>query len=220
MHGIARSDWLAATASLLFLAASTPVPAAQPQSIIDTWRDVTIPPAPELQDIAVDVRHSALIVADMYRTSCIESQRPRCVPTIARVQRLLEEARRHKMTVIHTGSPPTSAAPGQPLPALMPLPGEPTVRAGADKFVHSELEKILADGGITRVIVVGTSADAAVMYTASGAALRGMQAIIPVDAISSVHPFAELYTVWHLKNTAGTVSRNVVLTTTDRISLR
>ena len=37
---------------------------------------------------------------------------------------------------------------------------------------------------------MGTSSNGAVLYTASGAALRGMNVIIPVDGISAVDPYA------------------------------
>ncbi len=94
------------------------------------------------------------------------------------------------------------------------------VRGHADKWLGSDLEKILAAGDIKTVIVVGTSAEGAVLYTASGAALRNMTAIVPVDGMSSVNPFSELSTAWNLKNAPSSISSHVTLTTTDRITIR
>ena len=63
---------------------------------------------------------------------------------------------------------------------------EPHVLSGPDKFRNTDLEKILKDKGITTVIVVGTAANGAVLFTASGAAFRGMNVIVPVDGMSAV----------------------------------
>ncbi len=52
------------------------------------------------------------------------------------------------------------------------------VKSLADKFFKTDLEKILNDKGIKTVVVVGTAAQGAVLYTASQAAFRGMQVIV------------------------------------------
>ena len=52
-----------------------------------------------------------------------------------------------------------------------------SVLSGPDKFLKTDLEKILKDKGITTVIAVGTSSNGAVLYTGSGAALRGMEGV-------------------------------------------
>ena len=68
---------------------------------------------------------------------------------------------------------------------VAPLEGEPIVKSAADKFFKTDLEKILNDKGIKTVVVVGTAAHGAVLNTASQAAFRGLQVIIPVDGMSS-----------------------------------
>jgi nicotinamidase-related amidase len=196
------------------------IPAANAQDIIDSWKSVTVPAPPELQSVTVDSAQTALLILDMYATSCSEDQRPSCVRSIPYVQRLLAEARAHKMMIVYSAGPPTANGPTKPTDALASLPGEQTVRAGADKWLDSGLDKILAAGKIKRVIVVGTSANGSVLYTASGAALRNMMAIVPVDGISAANSFAELLTVWHLKNAPSTVSANVILTRTNLITIR
>jgi nicotinamidase-related amidase len=70
------------------------------------------------------------------------------------------------------------------------------VQAGVDKFLNTNLEKILKDKNITTVIVVGTAANGAVLYTGSSAASRGMNVIVPVDGMSAVDPYAEYSTVF------------------------
>ncbi|MES3022843.1 MAG: isochorismatase family protein [Pseudomonadota bacterium] len=196
------------------------LPAAHAQSIVDGWTAVAVPPAPQLLPVTVESGQTALLILDMYARTCITSERPRCVPTIARVKRLLTEARAKKMLVVYSGSPPASTAPSTPVEPLTPIEGEQTVRGVVDKFMDTDLAKILAAGGIKTVIIVGTSADGTVLYTSSHAALNNLKVIVPVDAISSIDPFSELYTVWHLKNTVGQVSRQVTLTNAAMITIK
>jgi nicotinamidase-related amidase len=75
---------------------------------------------------------------------------------------------------------------------VAPTADEPWVQSGPDKFLHTDLEKILKDKGIQTVIVTGTAANGAVLFTGAGAALRGMNVIVPVDGMSSVDPYADL----------------------------
>jgi nicotinamidase-related amidase len=96
------------------------------------------------------------------------------------------------------------------------MAGDPVVTSGPDKFMGTDLEKILKEKGIKTVIVTGTAANGAVLYTASGAALRGMQVIVPVDGMSAGNVYAEQYVAWNLAN-APRVSAMVTLTRSERI---
>jgi len=66
------------------------------------------------------------------------------------------------------------------------------------------------------VVVVGTAAHGAVLNTASQAAFRGLQVIIPVDGMSSENTYFEQYTAYHLANAPG-VGQQVTLTKIDMI---
>jgi nicotinamidase-related amidase len=99
---------------------------------------------------------------------------------------------------------------------VAPQVGEPLVTSpGPDKFWGTDLEKILKEKGVTTVIVVGTRAIGAVLYTASGAALRGLKVIVPVDGMSD-EAYSEQYTAWHLLN-APRIGAQVTLTRIDMI---
>jgi nicotinamidase-related amidase len=91
--------------------------------------------------------------------------------------------------------------------------GEPSVLSGPNKFLRTDLDKILKDRGVQTVIVVGTAANGAVLNTAAHAAFTGYNVIVPVDGVSG-DPFAEQYTAWHLVNAPG-VSARTTLTKTD-----
>ena len=71
------------------------------------------------------------------------------------------------------------------------------MRSSVDKFTNTELEKILKDKGIRTVIVNGTAAHGAVLYTGSAAAIKGVNVIVPVDGMSSEDLFYEQATAWH-----------------------
>jgi len=51
------------------------------------------------------------------------------------------------------------------------------------------------------VITTGYSANGAVFHTATSAAFRGYNVIIPVDCMSANNPYAEQYIAWHMLNT-------------------
>ena len=76
----------------------------------------------------------------------------------------------------------------------------------------SDLEKILKEKGITTVIVVGTAAHGAVLYTATGSAYRRFNVIVPVDGMSSENTYFEQYVAFQLANGPG-FAKVITLTT-------
>jgi len=183
--------------------------AAQGQTIVDDWTSIKVPPAPELKPVKVDTGSTALIVLDIVKQIC--SPRPRCVASLPRIQKVLGQARDKGMLVVYTLA-------GQPLadvlPEVTPRAEEPSVSSGPDKFLNTSLEQILKDKGIKTVIVVGTSAEGAVLNTGAAAALRGIKVVVPVDGMSAINPFSELYTAFHLAN-APRIGTQVTLTKFD-----
>jgi nicotinamidase-related amidase len=187
------------------------------QSVIDEWNTVKAPPPPPLKPAAIDdPRTTALLVMDVNSQTCTAQRRPRCAASVPRLQKLVAGGRAKGMTVLYTLSGTTTAA--DILKEIAPAPGDPVLPSfGPDKFMGNDLEKILKDKGIKTVIAVGTAAHTSVLHSASGAALRGYNVIVPVDAISSDSPYQEQYTVLHLA-TASRVLDKVTLTTTTMMS--
>jgi nicotinamidase-related amidase len=186
--------------------------AASAQTIIDEWATVTAPPAPALKPANVDPKTTALLMLDFVAPNC--TQRPRCMASLPAVKKLLTEARAKGMLIVFaTGATGKRA---DTVPELAPTDSEPVVSSGVDKFVNTDLEKILKAGGTQTVIAMGTAAHGAVLYTASAAALRGLKVIVPVDGMSANTTYPEQYTAWHLVN-APVVSANVTLTKLDLI---
>lgn len=185
------------------------------QSIVDEWQAVKTPPPPELKEVKLDPGSTALLLLDFNRQTCSEKTRPRCIGSIPAVAKLLKKVRDNGGTVIYSLS--AGATVADIAKELRPAGNEPAVTSGPDKFLGTDLEKIIREKKIKTVIVAGTAAHGAVLYTASGAALRGIQVVVPVDGISAETLYPEQYTVWHLKN-APRVSAQVTITKTTSIS--
>lgn len=198
------------------------------ETIIDEWSSIKAPPAPALKAVTVDPKTTALMVMDLIKQACNEKARPRCVASIPKVEKLIAGARASGTTIIYTLFP--SPAPdkfptpviGDTLPAVAPKGDEPVVVSFVDKFVlgnkDTGLEKMLKDKGITTVIMVGTAAHGAVLYTATAAALRGFNVVVPVDGMSGNGDDRYIEQAVAVVLTTGPIfSPKVTLTQTDMI---
>jgi nicotinamidase-related amidase len=181
-------------------------------SVTDEWANVKAPAAPALKPVTVDRQTTALLMLDFMNQNC--GKRPRCVAQIPAMKKLVEAARAAKVFVVYSLIANTTTA--DVIKDVAPQAGEPHVLSGPDKFYKTDLEKILADKGIKTVIVVGTAANGAVMFTANSAALRGLNVIVPVDGLSAVDPFVELFTVVHMA-TGPAIAAKATLTRSDMI---
>lgn len=206
---LTRSAVAAASFAAVLAVATTAVAA---KTIIDEWSSVQVPPPPKLEPVTVDPNTTALLVLDLIPQIC--NSKPRCVASLPEVAKLLKGARDSKTMVVY--SLVFGRTPADILPPVKPLGGEPVVTSHADKFIDTDLEKILKDKGIKTVIVVGTAAEGAVLYTASHAAFVGLDVVVPVDGMSASLPYAEQYVAWDLTHAPG-VSAKVKLTAIDMV---
>lgn len=206
-----RSNLIAVVAAAVFAVALAP--SARAATIIDEWADAKAPAVPTLKPVTADPKTTALLMLDFMKANC--GVRPRCVATIPAVKKLLGDARAAKATVIYSYFGKNTAADILD-PGLAPATGEPSVTSFADKFLNTDLDKMLKDKGITTVIVVGTAANGAVLYTGSGAGLRGYNVIVPVDGISAADTYSEQFSTWQLAN-GPTFGQKVTITKSDMI---
>jgi nicotinamidase-related amidase len=189
--------------------AALAAPAAAQQTIIDEWPGIKSPPPPALKEVTVDPKTTALLMADFVKQTCNEQRRPRCLATLPAAKQLLAEARAKNMLVIH--SLVAGSAVADTLPEVAPAGDEPFVQSGPDKFINTDLEKILRDHGIKTVIVAGVAAHGAVLHTAAGAVFRGFTAVVPVDTMSAENPYIEQYVAYDLAS-APVLSAGTTLT--------
>lgn len=208
------------TAIAAFLAAaialsSAIVAPARADDIITEWGSVKGPTAPVLKPVTIDPKTTALLLLDFVpHDPYCGPGKPRCGATLPAVKQLLANARAHGATVIYSVAGKYEAA--DIAKDVAPAANDPTVKSKSDKFLNTDLEKILKEKGIQTVIVAGNSANAAVLYTGTGAALRGLKVVIPVDGISAKEPFEEQLTVWQLANGPG-FGAQVTITRGDMI---
>lgn len=203
---------IATMLGLLAVAAVFPAHAA---SVVEEWGAIQRPAAPALKPVTLEAKTTALLMLDFMNQNC--GKRPRCVATVPAMKALLDKARAAKVTVIYSLIRNTTGA--DVIKDVAPAAGEASVLSGPDKFLNTDLEKILKEKGITTVITAGTAANGAVLFTAAGAAFRGMNVVVPVDGISSVEPYADLTTVWTFTN-APQVSQKSTLTRSDMVTFK
>jgi nicotinamidase-related amidase len=198
------------------LAVSLGASTVRSASVIDNWGSVKAPPAPELKPVNVDPKTTALLMLDYVKQICNAERYPRCPQRLPTVKKLLDQARANGVMVVYTGTTIPNSERADIDPSVAPTGNEPFVKSVLDKFLNTDLEKILKDKGITTVIAVGQAAQGAVITTGSEAAQRGFKVIVAVDGIAAQDDYYEQYTVWHLGN-APLLSTRVTLTSTDLI---
>jgi nicotinamidase-related amidase len=189
---------------------------ARAETVIDEWATAKLPAPPALKPVTVAPKETALLVMDFTVQTCTPQRRLRCANSVPNVAKLVDEARARGALVIYSVALPGSTA-ADILKELTPAAGETVLPPlGPDKFIGSDLEKMLKDRGIKTVIAIGTQAHTSVLHTGAAAALRGFKVVVPVDGMSGDDAWPELYTAWHLAN-AARISAQVTLTRLDMV---
>ncbi|HUT72280.1 MAG TPA: cysteine hydrolase [Desulfatiglandales bacterium] len=198
----------------LILVLPTSAMAQEGETIVEQWSRVQAPPPVALKPVQVNPQETAFLILDIEQLTCNPDQRPRCIESVPKIQSFLQKARAKGMPVVYslTGKGTKETI----LPEVTPNADEPIVQSSVDKFFKTDLEKILQEKDIKTVIIAGTTAEGAVLHTATGAAMRGYNVIVPVDGMSAGNLYAEQYTAWHLLNAPGT-RRGTTLTRFDMI---
>lgn len=209
----------AALASIVAYAA--PAPAA---TVIDEWASIKAPPPPPLKDVTLDPKTTAIIVIDIIKQTCNMERRPRCVASIPKVEKLLNEARAKGAFLVYALFP--SPAPdkfpnptvGDYVPAIAPKGNEPIVTAFVDKFILGDkdtgLQKILKDKGIKTLVPVGVASHNGVLFTSVAAAMRGFEVVVPVDGMAGNNAYEDQATDYIL---TSSIVYKVTLTSVDMI---
>jgi nicotinamidase-related amidase len=167
--------------------------------------------------VAVELSRSttAFLVLDIQQSNC--PRRPDCVASLPKMAALLDRARAAGVPVVYTGRP------AEIMPEVAPREGEPfPTSRGPDKFYESNLDQILKEAGVTTLLVVGSSAIAAVLRTADAATQRGYTVVVAEDGISADNDFEVFYARYHMlrgnRENAPLAERAVTLTRMDDVS--
>lgn len=148
--------------------------------------------------VTVNPRTTAYLVLDL--TSVVCAPNPSCTASLPAAAALLARARAAGATVVYSQTP----TPGSKiLPPVAPEPGEPAVKAHADKFFGTDLGQILSSRGIKTLVIVGSVTNGAVLYTAFDANERGYTVVVAEDGVSADSPFIMRYSLFQLLNEPG-----------------
>jgi nicotinamidase-related amidase len=210
---------LAALASVLVYAAPAPA-----ETVIDEWANVKAPPPPALKAVTLDPKTTALLMVDIIKQTCNMERRPRCVASIPKVKKLLDEARAKGVFVIYAlfPSPAPDKFPNPKItdyvPDLAAKGDEPVVTAFVDKFILGDkdtgLQKMLKDKGIKTLVPVGVASHNGVLFTSVAAALRGFEVVVPVDGMAGNNAYEDQATDYIL---TSSIVYKVTLTSVDMI---
>jgi nicotinamidase-related amidase len=150
-----------------------------------------LPQIPDPVPVAVTPATTALLVLDIQQSNC--PRRPDCVASLPTMADFIDRARSAGVLVVYTGRPT------EIMPEVAPREGEPfPTSRGPDKFYESDLDDILKGAGITTLLVVGSSAIAAVLRTTAAATQRGYTVAVAEDGISADSEFEVFYARYHM----------------------
>jgi nicotinamidase-related amidase len=190
-------------------------------------KSVEVPEYEVYEEVRVEPARTALIVGDMQNDFVKEGGTlvvPDAEATIPKIQSLLALARESGMKVVFVqdthnegdleweiwGEHCREGSWGwQIVDELRPLENEVTIRKPRyDAFYGTQLEHILRMWGVDTLIICGTVANICVHYTASSAAMRWFNVIVPVDGISSFSPFDMEASLSQTASLLGRVTRS------------
>jgi nicotinamidase-related amidase len=167
-----------------------------------------VPEIPFTDHVALDPATTALIVVDMQNDFVSDGGSLQVADARATVPLIVDLVRRFRAADAHIvftqdthrdGDPefaiwPVHALEGtlgwEIVEELHPLPDDTVLRKPRyDAFYGTPLDHLLRQWGVTTLVICGTVANICVHYTASSAALRWYDVVIPRDAISALEPF-------------------------------
>lgn len=154
---------------------------------LHAWADAASPDLPSLPDpvqVTVEAASTAVLAVDLTSTTC--SPDAACTASLDPIARVLTGARAAKALVVYSS---TNDAGTLILPAVAPKPADPLVLGEGDRFLNTDLDAILQSHGIQTLVIVGTVANGAVLYTAWGANTRGYTVVVLDDGISAPTDF-------------------------------
>jgi nicotinamidase-related amidase len=129
--------------------------------------------------------NTALLVVDV-QSGVVEKAFRRDL-VVANIKKVVEKARRRAVPVVWVQHSDENLAKGSAgwsiVPELVRADGEPLVeKRYGDSFEDTNLEAVLSDLGVGRLLIVGAETDACIRSTLHGALVRGYDTILVSDA--------------------------------------
>ncbi|MDB5776507.1 MAG: hypothetical protein JWP38_2640 [Herbaspirillum sp.] len=175
-----------------------------------------IPPIPAPVPVTLDAATTAYLVLDINAVVC--QPNPACTATVPAISSLLRKARAAKVPVIYSST--VGAAGTSPMLAeIAPQGNEPTVVSRANKFTGTALEELLRQRNAKTLVIVGSAANGAVLYTAFHANTRGFTVVVAEDGLSSPVPINTVLARYQMLNQAGFYNSNNTPLADQRVTL-
>lgn len=132
-----------------------------------------------------DRPNTALLVVDVQNDVIADAWQP--APVIANIASLVAKARSTGTQVVwvqHSDAGmPRGSKEWELVPELIRLDGEPQIhKSYGDSFEDTDLEDVLATGGVGRLVVVGAETDVCIRSTIHGGFARGYDVTLVGDA--------------------------------------
>lgn len=154
---------------------------------------------PAYAKVSLLSKRTALLVLDCTASGLSRKSFADSIPTL---KKIIDKARKANLTTIYTF---TRRLGPEIVEEIKPdMEREYLIEtAGANKFYNTRLEDMLLSKDVTNLVLVGTAANGAVMYTAFDAMLRGFTVAVPADGISAENDEIYRFTLWQLVNAPG-----------------
>jgi len=188
--------------------------------IPDGWTQGA-PNKPEAKPITLDSKTTAILVLDL-NARC-ENPKKVCSRLMPAVGELLEKARASSIPIIYSVSGRYKGKPsGEIASPLKRREGEPVVfPKGFDKFAGGKFQGFLKPKGIKNVVIVGSSTNMAVLYTATTAARNHRyNVIIPMDGVNTRTQYSQEYTFHHFTVLRGGANKRFKFTKQSMITFK
>jgi nicotinamidase-related amidase len=174
---------------------------------------------PEPAPVEANPRTTAVLVLDL--SARCEDPELTCHAILPAVAQFLQKARAAGAPIIFSVSASQRGTPMERVAApLRRRESEPVIYPdGFDKFTGGELQRILEQRSIKRLIILGSATNIAVLYTATVAArIHRYEVIVPVDGVNARTPYAHDYSLYQLSVLPGGVSKRICFTTLGTLS--
>jgi len=154
------------------------------------------PNRPEPKPVTLDPKTTAILVLDL-NARCHDPKQV-CSKIVSPIGEFLERVRPTSVPIIYTVSANAKGKPvGEIADPLKRKKEEVVLYPDAwDKFATGELQSMLKEKGIKTLVIMGSSANIAVLYTASSAARNyRYNIVIPLDGTIAATPYEKEYTI-------------------------
>jgi nicotinamidase-related amidase len=179
------------------------------------------PNRPVAKPVTLDRSTTAILELDL-SARCHDPKQV-CSKITASVGEFLEKARAAGVPIIHTVSASAKGTPlGEVASPLKRRNSEPVIYPDAfDKFLGGELQSFLKDKGAKTLIIVGSSTNVSVLYTATTAArLYRYNIVIPMDGVNASQKYEHEYALHQFTVMPSDANKLFQFTDLSMISIR